>query len=82
MATKEQQEQQRFANFTRFDLPGFNIPLNFTPPPINTPNGHGAQIYPLFRTALNEMDREEGYISYFRPLQYLMMPIDFGAVDV
>lgn len=65
--------------FSRFQLPGLNLPINWTPheayskfsyPPngghdgmihINLPaQGEGKN---LFRTALNDADREDGYVS-------------------
>lgn len=56
---------------TRFDLPGLNLPLNFTPgrAMVDFGNGYGLtelnnfEGRRLFRTALIEDDRDEGYIS-------------------
>ena len=44
-------------NFSRFKLPGLNLPLNFTP---RAGQGEGEE---LFRTALNALD-EDGNGAY------------------
>lgn len=62
--------------FNRFDLPGLNLPLNFTPHEARKDfnwkddGNHEITLVPgqgegrnLFRTALNNEDREGGYAS-------------------
>lgn len=56
-------EQQRFEKFTRFDLPGLNLPLNFIPPPVSVLSDRQRQFYPLFRTALSQTDLQDGWVS-------------------
>ncbi|KAF8864890.1 hypothetical protein BDZ45DRAFT_613502 [Acephala macrosclerotiorum] len=46
--------------WSRFKLPGLNLPLDWSPGRIEGVDGEGR---PLFRTALNETDLSDGYIS-------------------
>jgi hypothetical protein len=53
---------------SRFDLPGLNLPLNWTPPThtkgkyVN--NKYTSEYVGMFRTALNDLDRNEGWTSW------------------
>jgi len=65
--------------FSRFQLPGLNLPINWTPHERYTRTEYHSEpgmeptvtVYPaqgegldLFRTALNDADVDNGYVSY------------------
>jgi hypothetical protein len=50
-------------SFSRFDLPGLNLPLNWHPSAVHEHLAIG-QSNALFQTALSGDDIENGYIAY------------------
>ncbi|CZR51823.1 uncharacterized protein PAC_01700 [Phialocephala subalpina] len=46
--------------WSRFNLPGLNLPLNWSPGKVEGVDGEGR---PLFKTALNDADLSDGYVS-------------------